>query len=150
MGMFKFHVEIKAPLEKVFAFIADQTNFEKTAPEGTETRIEKISGGPVGSGTITRFSGVIGGRKVEAEGEIVKFEENHKFEFRQIKGGLKKWEGSYEFDATEKGTRVTVTVDYELPYSVLGKIMDWLKVGKEIEGYYRANIEKAKEILEEG
>lgn len=42
-------------------------------------------------------------------------------------------DGVYEFEPTTTGTKVTVTMDYELPYSFLGAIIDRLKVSKAIQ-----------------
>jgi ligand-binding SRPBCC domain-containing protein len=86
--------------------------------------------------------------KVEAEGEWVEYEENRRFGFRQIQGEMKRWEGAITFEPTEKGTKVTTNVDYELPYWVLGMIMDKLVVGKSLQRLYSSFDEGAKEILE--
>jgi len=39
-------------------------------------------------------------------------------------------------------------MDYELPYSVLGKLVDKLKVGKDMEKNMGAMMEKVKKALE--
>ena len=38
----------------------------------------------------------------------------------QTKGGIKKWETKTTFGGTCRSTKASRTVDYELPYSVLG------------------------------
>jgi carbon monoxide dehydrogenase subunit G len=51
-------------------------------------------------------------------------------------------------EPTAKGTKLTYSMDYELPYSVLGKLVDKLKVGKDMEknlGVINENIKKALE-----
>lgn len=149
MGRIERSIEIKAPREKVFAFYTDHKSWEKTAPEDAEVKVERISEKPLGVGTTMRFTGLIGGRKVEADGEWVDFEVNRKLGFRQIKGEMKKWEGAIVFETTDRGTKVTTTVDYKLPYWVLGMIMDMLRVRKELERLYKAFDEGAKKIIEE-
>jgi uncharacterized membrane protein len=62
---------------------------------------------------------------------------------------LKREDMIFVFETTDRGTKVTATIDYELPYSVLGKIIDKLMVRKECERFLKAGVEKAKEILEE-
>jgi hypothetical protein len=37
------------------------------------------------------------------------------------------------FEPTAKGTKLTKTTDYELPYSILGKMIDKIRVHKDME-----------------
>lgn len=48
----------------------------------------------------------------------------------------------------EKGTKVSLMMDYELPYSILGMIIDKLKVEKEFTSVIDEALESAKQILE--
>ena len=43
---------------------------------------------------------------------------------------------------------MTITEDYEFPYSVLGKIVDKLMARKGFERWIQSGAQKAKEILE--
>ncbi len=150
MGRIELSLEIQAPIEKVFAFYADPKNVEKMAPGDAEVNIEITSEGPLGVGSTWVLSGVLGGRKIEAEQEWAEFEEDRRLTQRQIKGDMKRFDITTVFEATDMGTKMAMTQDYELPYSVLGKIMDKLKAGKDLERYMKAGNEKAKEILEGG
>ena len=148
MGRVEYFIEIEAPVEKVFAFYTDFKNQEKMLPEDAEAKIELTSEGSIGVGTTFTFSGVVGGREIASESEVVEFEKNRRFVSRQTKGDMKRFDSTVVFEATDRGTKVFETVDYELPYAVLGKIMDWLKAGKDIERFTKGWHEKAKEILE--
>lgn len=76
----------------------------------------------------------IGGRRADSHPhEYVKFEENRWFTSREIKGELKRGDMIFVFETADRGTKVTATIDYELPYSVLRKIIDKLMVRKEFE-----------------
>lgn len=48
----------------------------------------------------------------------------------------------------ETGTKVTLVMDYELPYSIIGKIIDKLKVEKEFTKQVDEGLEAAKKIIE--
>jgi len=150
MGRVEIVTEIEVPLEKVFAFSADPKSFEKVAAAESETKVEITSDETVGLGTTFHLSAIMAGQKMEGDIETVEFEENRTAVCRLTKGDLKRLEMTDVFEATDKGTRVTTTWDYELPYSVLGKILDKLKVGKEIEAAANAGWQRAKEILEKG
>ena len=49
---------------------------------------------------------------------------------------------------TKAGTKVTQTIDYELPYSVLGKLIDKLRVHKAMDKSYDVALKKLKDIME--
>jgi len=49
---------------------------------------------------------------------------------------------------TANGTKMTYSVDYELPYSVLGKLLDKLKVSKDMEKNNTKMLENIKKALE--
>jgi ligand-binding SRPBCC domain-containing protein len=149
MGKIVIETEMEAPIDKVFSFLSDPRNAEKTLPEEADGKIEMLSDGPIGVGTKYRFSGALGGRKINSEAEIVVFEKNRRTVEKQIKGDMKKWEESNTYEVTDKGTKVTLTVDYALPYSVLGKIIDKLVAGKQIKEYSKTSHKRAKQILEE-
>jgi len=63
---------------------------------------------------------------------------------------MKKLESRDWFEPTDGGTRWTNIVEYELPYSILGKILDKLRMRKIMEKGADYNVEKAKELLEKG
>jgi hypothetical protein len=115
-------VEILVPIEKVFAFNANPENYEEMFNE-SDVKIEMITEGPVGIGTKYKISAVIGGRKVDFHPhEYVEFEENQRLIDREISGMLKMEDTTFQFNSTNRGTKVTGTIDYALPYSVLGVI----------------------------
>ena len=149
MGRVESQIEIGAPLERVFAFVANPKNYEKMFA-GAEVKVEMVSKGPIGVGTSYRLSAVLGGRKVDVHlHEYVEFEENRRFVDCEVKGALKREELIFVFDSTDRGTKVTASIDYELPGSVLGMVLDRLMVRKEMERFLKGGVQKAKEILEE-
>jgi carbon monoxide dehydrogenase subunit G len=80
--------------------------------------------------------------------EITEFVKNKKLVSRTI--GASKFKGTISFavEPTAKGTKLTYSMVYELPYSVLGKLVDKLKVGKDMEKNIGAMLENLKRALE--
>jgi ligand-binding SRPBCC domain-containing protein len=148
MGRVEIVTEIEAPLEKVFAFNADPKSMEKVGPAEYEAKVEITSDRTLGVGTTYHLSATVAGQKMEGDIEITELEENHRVVQRMTSGDFKKLEMTDVFEATDQGTKVTTTWDYELPYSVLGKMLDRLRVGKEIDAAAKAGWQGAKEILE--
>lgn len=79
---------------------------------------------------------------------FAEFEKNRRTLERQTKGDMKKWETTQIFEVVDGGTKVSATVDYEFPYSVLGKIIDKLKGEKDVSDYIHTFYRNAKRILE--
>ncbi|UCE29234.1 MAG: hypothetical protein JSV85_00380 [Candidatus Bathyarchaeota archaeon] len=52
------------------------------------------------------------------------------------------------FEPTDGGTKWTLILEYELPYSLLGKLIDKLKFRKDIEKGSDYYVNKTKELIE--
>jgi len=141
-------IEIKAPVEKVFAFVTDIDNFAKTQPPEMETEILSRDEGPPRVGFTAKVRAKAGGQVWEVEDEITELVENERYYGRQKGGALKKFEHTDLFEPTEGGTKWTSIMEYELPYSLLGKIIDKLKVRKDMEKAMDYSVKKTKELLE--
>lgn len=141
-------IEIEAPVEKVFAFVIDVENFAKTGPPETEMEILSHDEGPVRVGYTVKMRAKLGGNVIEVEDECTELVKNKKYSGRQKAGSLKKMEHTDLLEPTEKGTKLTRIMEYELPYSLLGKIIDKLKVHKDMEKATDYSAKKTKEFLE--
>ena len=151
MGRVESSVEIKAPIEKVFVYLSNPKNQEKIFVD-SDFKIEDVSEQPIGVGTKYRISGVIGGRKVKTHWhEFVEFEEDQRIVSHEVKGGggaLKSEDLTFVLGTTDSGTKLTIMEDYELPYSVVGKMLDNLMFRNAFERFIQSGAQKAKEILE--
>jgi carbon monoxide dehydrogenase subunit G len=139
-------IEIEASPEKVFAFMCDMEKMNEIT-KGVE-EAEYTSKGPVGVGSTRHVVGKAGRFKAEMDVEITEFEKNKKVSFHTIGASKVKANVSQSFEPTAKGTKLTVTNDYEVPYSIIGKIVDKLKVQKDIEKTMERNLKNIKKALE--
>ena len=139
-------IEIEASPEKVFAFINDMEKMNELSKGFSEG--EYTSKGPVGVGTTLHYVGKAGGSQAEFDMEITEFEKNKKISMRTIGASKFKMHGSHTLEPTAKGTKLTNTADYELPYSILGKLIDKLKVSKDIEKRMEKELRDMKKALE--
>ena len=140
-------IEIEASPEKVFTFTLDLGKLNEVTKGFIEG--EYTSKGPVRVGTTMHYVGKAGGQQVEYDLEITEFEKNKKVSARTIGASKLKMQYSYTIEPTANGTKLIFSVDYELPYSILGKIIDKLSVSKDmeksIEKQLLAGIKKALE-----
>lgn len=139
-------IEIEAPPEKVFAFITDMEKMNEITKGFQETSY--TSKGPVGVGSTMHVVGKAGGSQEEFDMEITEFEKNKKIIMRTIGASKLKVQTSDILEPTANGTKLTGTMDYELPYSILGKIVDKLRVSKDLEKTMEKNQRNLKKALE--
>ena len=85
--------------------------------------------------------------KAEWDGETTEKIENQKVGWRSIGGGFTGF-GSHSLTPSATGTKVTMVLDYDMPYSVLGKIMDKLKFHKAFEKTLDDGLKKLKAMVE--
>ncbi len=139
-------IEIEASPEKVFAFITDTEKINEITKGVQEA--EYTSKGPVGVGSILHVISKAGGQQAEFDMEITEFEKNKKMSMHTIGASKVKTQTSSILEPTAKGTKLTRTHDYQLPYSILGKIVDKLRVSKDIEKSMEKQLSGIKKALE--
>jgi uncharacterized protein YndB with AHSA1/START domain len=104
------NVIIHRPVEEVFAYVSDLTHSAEWQAGLLEVR--RLTEGPIGVGTRYAFVRQFIGRKMESTNEFVAYEPNRTVRFR-IPSGPMPGQGTYLFEATPDGTRVTSRVELE-------------------------------------
>ena len=138
-------VEVEASPEKVFTFVNDVKKMNdamKGWAEGEHTSEA------VGVGATMHYVGVAGGSQAEWDMEVTEFVKNKKVAMRTIGASKFKMTNSWVLEPTTKGTKSTFSMEYEVPYSVLGKLVDKLKVSKDMEKSMSKMLENMKKALE--
>ena len=139
-------IEINSPPEKIFAFmISDKMNdIWGRWMEGKWT-----SNGPVGIGSVGHFVAKPDFKiKGEWDEEVTEFEENKKFVMKTVEGSKMKLGVTGLLEPTAKGTKVTYIDEYQVPYSVFGKLMDKLVLRKDTEKFMEEVMNNLKKALE--
>ena len=98
-------------------------------------------------GSTLHLTGELAGTKTEFDLELTEMIENEKMAYRTTRGNLTA-AGFVTLQPTKAGTKVTMMIDYELPYSVLGKLIDKLRVHKALDKSYDNALKKLKDVLE--
>ena len=138
-------VEIEASPEKVFAFVNDPKKMNDAMKGWAEG--ERTSEA-VGVGATMHYVGVAGGSTAEWDMEVTEFVKNKKKASRTIGTGKVKMTQSWTLEPTAKGTKLTYSADYELPYSLLGKLVEKVKISKDLEKSTSQMLENMKKALE--
>lgn len=99
-------------------------------------------------GATYHVTGEGDGQSFEYDAEITEHVENSRVAWRTTGGD---WTalGSVDLEPTEARTKVTMVTDYQLPYSLLGKIIDRLSVRRSVEKALEDALENLKSMVEE-
>lgn len=145
MGKVTKSVEIGASPEEVFNFINDMEKMNKARSGFTEG---KYTSKHTGVGRTSHYVGKAGGSQSEWDMEVTEFVKNEKVSARTIGASKFKMSSLWVLEPTAKGTKLTYSMDYELPYSILGKLVDKLRVKKDIDKSVAEMMENIKKGLE--
>lgn len=85
--------------------------------------------------------------KIEWDGEITEWIENKKYSWRTIGGPFTGF-GSMIITPIDSGTRFSISMDYEVPHSYLGKLLDKLLIQDALESEFTEGLQELKVLLE--
>lgn len=133
----QFHVNVSP--EKVYAL----TSHPERWPQWAKWIKHASSDGPRAHWVYD-----MGGMNVESDTVETKVEENRVYAFQQTGGFLKQGETLVQIEPSKDGSNVTWSLEYEPPYSYLGKMMDKLRIRKQIEDALDDSVKNLKTLLE--
>jgi ligand-binding SRPBCC domain-containing protein len=143
-------MEIKAPLSEVFTYFARPEHMADQFPENMGLNVIplEVKNG-FGVGTIFRISGDFDGKKLEWDCETIDYIPHRRIVAKMIEGPFKRWEIVVEFEElNDKGTRIRMQVDYDMPLGPLGGLMDKVKLKKTAERGMENGLYRVKALLE--
>ena len=144
-------IEIKAPVDTVFTYFARPEHVsDQMSDKGVGMTVipMDIKEG-MGVGTTFRIIGDFGGKRLEWDCETTEFVREEKISAVQTDGPFKKWEIVNTFEPiNERLTRVTMSVNYEMPFGPLGSILDKAKFAKSAARGMETALFKVRGLLE--
>ena len=144
-------IDIKTPIDNVFTYFARPEHISdqiKTDVVGMTVVPMDIKEG-MGVGTTFRIIGDFSGKRLEWDCETTEFVKNEKISAKQIEGPFKRWQITNEFKSLgDNLTRITMSVDYEMPFGPLGAILDKAKFAKSAEKGMETAIYNVRGLLE--
>ncbi|MDH3677352.1 MAG: SRPBCC family protein [Nitrosopumilus sp.] len=144
-------IDIKTPVDNVFTYFARPEHVSdqiKNDAVGMTVVPMDIKEG-MGVGTTFRVIGDFSGKRLEWDCETTEFIRNEKITAKQFEGPFKKWQITNEFKSLgDNLTRVTMTVDYEMPFGPLGSILDKAKFAKSAEKGMETALYNVRGLLE--
>jgi uncharacterized membrane protein len=137
-------VDINAPAEKIWPMV-----YWDRVPEWMD-QIKKAaytSEYKDRLGATAHVIGEAGGIRAEWDAETTEWVENEKFGWRTFAGSFTGF-GSMTLTPIRAGTKATFLMDYDLPYSFLGKLVDRLRVSRDLERGTERALRKLKTLSE--
>ena len=137
-------IDIKAPRDKVFAYISDvesQPEWCKWAKDVTITSTSRT-----GIGATDEMMMQVGPRKEKVEGIITEYKEGQFFSRRHTRG-LQMTE-TYSVLPSGDGTKVAWSVEYSPPMGAMGKLLDLIFMERLFEQLQSDSMTNLKERLE--
>jgi uncharacterized membrane protein len=145
MGRIEKSIVINAPPGKVFAKIVDFEGMLEWAEGIKETKI--TSKKRKGVGVTYHQVAMMGDTRTESDAEVTEWIENERMDIRSTAGNVTFF-GSTTLKPVTGGTELTMVANYEMPYSILGKIIDKLKVSKDVDKSLERSNQNLKNLLE--
>ena len=144
-------IDIKTPVDSVFTYFARPEHVSdqiKNDMVGMTVIPMDIKEG-MGVGTTFRIIGDFSGKRLEWDCETTEFVRNEKIVAKQFKGPFKRWQITNEFKSLgDNLTRITMSVDYEMPFGPLGAILDKAKFAKSAENGMETALYNVRGLLE--
>jgi uncharacterized membrane protein len=143
-------LEINTPVSEVFTYFARPEHMADQFPENMGLSILPIEvKNGFGVGTIFRISGDFDGKRLEWDCETIDYIPHRKIVAQMIEGPFKHWQITVQFEeVTERKTRTSITVDYDMPMGPLGGLMDKIKLKKIAERGIENGLYRVKALLE--
>ena len=144
-------IDIKTPVDNVFTYFARPEHVSdqiKNDAVGMTVVPMDIKEG-MGVGTTFRIIGDFSGKRLEWDCETTEFIKNEKITAKQFEGPFKRWQITNEFKSLgDNLTKVTMTVDYVMPFGPLGSILDKAKFAKSAEKGMETALYNVRGLLE--
>jgi len=111
--------DVPRPREEVFAFFADARNLQTLTPPWLHFQIKTQGEIDMKPGALIDYRLRVRGVPISWQTVITEWDPPHRFVDRQRRGPYRLWEHEHRFEDTDGGTRMTDTVDYNLPLAAI-------------------------------
>ncbi len=147
MGEIAKSVEIDASPEEVFRYLDDERRRgHHMIGMGRDFQVEILSENVTGLGTTYRWRVSMYGVEFGWTEVVTKWVENREKTHHSIEG--MKIDMSWSLTPKDGGTILTMSMDYDIGYSFLGKLIDWLWARRYCSEGIDRDFQHMKEVLE--
>jgi ligand-binding SRPBCC domain-containing protein len=149
MKVYELHREIWIPRPRpvVFDFFSRAENLERITPPWLRFRIDTPQPVDMRVGATILYSLRVRGLPVRWLTGIERWNPPVEFVDVQLKGPYKLWRHTHRFTEVNGGTSITDTVQYALPFGVIGRMVHRLHVAGELARIFDYRADRVRTFL---
>ena len=137
------------PIQQVFKFFSSPENLAFITPEEMDFKIMTPIPISMNQGRIIDYTVKICGLPIRWRSLITTYEAPLEFIDEQLNGPYAFWHHKHHFQEFDKGTLMTDTVTYAMPFGWLGRFMHWIAVRGQLDKIFNYRKESLKKIFSE-
>ena len=138
MKLYRLHKEqeVKAPLERVFAFFSKPANLQQLTPPSM--KMQTLTPDPVQmrAGAVIDYSVSVGGLPTRWTAYIVDFDPPKRFVDIQLRGPYAYWHHTHSFESSGDYTLISDDVLYAMPFGPIGGLAHALFIKRQLESIF--------------
>jgi uncharacterized membrane protein len=137
-------IDIKAPVDKVFAYVADVTSHPEWVKWTKQAEVTSLDRKGVGATTFEIMQ--VGPKKEQIETLVTEYKDGQFFTRRNTRG--MEMTSRVSVVPFGEGTKVAMSVDYTPPMGGMGKLMDLIFMERLFDQLMKDSLTNLKERLE--
>jgi ligand-binding SRPBCC domain-containing protein len=149
MAPYTLHRElwVPHPLPLVFNFFSQAENLEQITPPWMRFRIHTPLPIVMKPGATIAYALCVRGIPLRWLTEIERWNPPHEFVDVQARGPYKLWRHTHRFSEVEGGTLIADTVEYALPFGLLGRLVHRLQVARDLSRIFDYRARQVQALL---
>jgi ligand-binding SRPBCC domain-containing protein len=149
MKVYRLDRELWVPhaVPEVFEFFAKAENLERITPPWLRFRILTPPPVQMRPGTLIAYALRVRGVPLRWVSEIEEWEPPHRFVDRQVEGPYKVWRHTHRFSSVNGGCSIADTVEYALPFGIMGRFAHRLQVARDISRIFDYRELRVRELF---
>jgi ligand-binding SRPBCC domain-containing protein len=140
---------IQAPLADVFAFFSEAGNLDRITPPWLHFKVIDKTDHELKAGTLIHYKLAWHGMPMGWTTLIEEWSPPARFVDVQLKGPYRLWRHTHSFEACDGGTMIKDTVEYAVPFGVLGNLFAGWMVRRDVERIFDYRTAQIAEIFPE-
>lgn len=138
---------VPQPLDEIFKFFSDAKNLEALTPSWMRFHILTPQPIEIAAGTVIDYRLRWHGIPLRWKTEIITWEPPIRFVDLQLKGPYRLWRHTHRFQTAAGGTRISDSVEYALPFGLLGRLVHAVSVRKNVEEIFEYRRQKICDLF---
>jgi ligand-binding SRPBCC domain-containing protein len=149
MTVYSFRRElwVARPVAEVFEFFSKAENLERLTPPWLKLQILTPTPVKMERGATIEYALRVRGIPIRWLTQIEQWNPPFEFVDIQLKGPYKLWRHTHRFSEIAGGTKIEDTVEYALPFGILGRIVNRLLVARDINKIFDYRAEQVRALL---